>query len=54
LVRGYVSGPRGGTPLLLDTGAFVTLVSSEILDDLGRRDAEQVTSVTSTIGKEHG
>jgi predicted aspartyl protease len=58
VVPGEVSGRLGTLPLRLvvDTGSSETLLLPDVLEKLGYsvRDAEQVTSVYSAVGKEHG
>lgn len=56
--RVWGPGPRGCKPLRLavDTGSSDTVVTPEIIDDLGYspRDGEYVMTVRSAIGKEQG
>lgn len=51
-------GERGRTPvsLAIDTGSSETVISPEIVDELGYspRDGEAITTVRAAIGKEHG
>jgi predicted aspartyl protease len=58
LVRGTIAGPRKQLEvrLVLDTGAFTTLIVPDIVEKLGysARDAEARTSITSALGREHG
>ncbi|MEP6859967.1 MAG: retropepsin-like aspartic protease [Deltaproteobacteria bacterium] len=58
IVKARLYGPRGHRPLSLafDTAASETHIVPEIIDDLGYspRQGEQITSVTSAIGKERG
>lgn len=57
-MKARLYGPRGHRPLSLafDTAASETHIVLEIIDDLGYspRQGEQITSVTSAIGKERG
>lgn len=57
-IDAQIWGPRGLKPLKLvvDTGAAMTLVIPDVLDDLGYspRDGESRTTVTASIGKEPG
>ena len=58
IVKARLYGPRGHRPLSLafDTAASETHIVPEIIDDLGYspQQGEQITSVTSAIGKERG
>lgn len=42
--------------LVVDTGAATTVISTEILDELGysARDAEAISVMRSAVGREHG
>ena len=57
-MSGTVTGPRRATQLRLvvDTGAALTTIVPHVVDELGYspRQGEQITSVTSAIGKERG
>jgi predicted aspartyl protease len=56
--RVWSPGRAGRTPvsLAIDTGSSETVVSPEILDELGYspRDGKAITTVRAAIGKEHG
>ncbi|HEU4735348.1 MAG TPA: retropepsin-like aspartic protease [Kofleriaceae bacterium] len=60
IVRARLRGPlrpRGRTlRLVLDTGAAETIISPEVLDELGYspRDGEAITVMRSVAGHEHG
>jgi len=53
-----LSGPRGEAALrfAIDTGAAETVVTPELIDDIGYgpRDGEHITTVRTAIGKEQG
>ena len=58
-VDGRIWGPSGRIErlrLVLDTGAALTVVVPEILDQLGYspRDAERITTMRSAVGEEAG
>jgi clan AA aspartic protease (TIGR02281 family) len=57
-VGGTIDGPRGTTELrlVLDTGASMTLIVPEVLEDIGysSRDGDMTTSVSTALGKEQG
>ena len=58
IVDARLWGPQSDTPLILaiDTGSAETVISPDIVDDLGYspRDGENITTVRAAIGKEHG
>lgn len=58
IVRGYLWGPLGRqmVRLVLDTGASETILTPDILDDLGYspNQGEAMSSVYSVIGREEG
>lgn len=59
-VPGLVWSPRANAQrepnLVLDTGAAETVVIPEVLDEMGYspRDGEQITTMRSAVGREHG
>lgn len=58
IVEARLWGPVGDTPLSLaiDTGSSETVLSPDIVDDLGYspRDGGAMTTVRAAVGKEHG
>jgi predicted aspartyl protease len=58
LVEAAIWGPGGKSPLtlVLDTGAWQTLIVPDVMDDLGfnPREGEVITAVYSAVGKEQG
>ncbi len=58
VVDARIYGIRGAqsVSLAVDTGAMDTVVTPELIDELGYspRDGERVTTVRTALGKEHG
>ena len=58
IVKARVWGPGGMTPvsLAVDTGSAHTVIAAGIVDDLGYspRQGEEITTVRTAVGKEHG
>jgi predicted aspartyl protease len=58
IVKARVWGPTGKTPasLAVDTGSAHTVIAASLIDDLGYspRQGEEITTVRTAVGKEHG